>query len=226
MSHWALKIACTSSMLFVVYLIAKLALADFYYERSLNNFKPLNLEQLEHSSELDSITDDVDRSLALRRSSANTLDLKADLLYQSWWVSPDAQYFNESHLLRSAAALHLEANQHRKGWAFNAARLAVIYSHQRHLEQEFNYWFSESHRLGLYETKVARSMMILGLQHWSQLTPVQQSMTSDFIRTSVEQKSNSLGFISSLLNQHKKREYVCSSSDKTTRMTKMCEPSL
>jgi hypothetical protein len=159
----------------------------------------------------------------LRRDAADALDFKADLLYQSWLLSPDAQYLDDSHLLQEALRFHYEALEIRLGWSFSAARLALIYSHQAKLDHNFDRWFVEAHRLGLYETAIARSLMTIGLSNWTRLSGQQKSLTIDFVRTSIEQKANSTAKMKLLLDRYKKRHEACSILAATPRKIKVCE---
>ena len=201
----------------------KYALADFYYQRAKTAFDSIDIDKLDYSRELDGIIEDVDRSLRLRRSAVDPLDFKANLLYQSWWLSPDGQYLQASRLLQDAVRLHMEAQEHRAGWAFSAARLALIYSHQRKLDLKFDEWFVESHRLGLYETKIARSLMILGLRNWARLSTQQQSITMDFVGASIEQKANSPRAMIWLLNHFEIRGKACDTLPDTLRKITVCQ---
>ena len=202
---------------------AKYALADFHYQRAKATYDHLDIAKLKYARELDQIVDTLDQSLRFRRNSADALDFKANLLYQSWWLSPDGQYLQDSQLLQKALLLHEEAQTHRKGWAFSAARMALIYSHQAELDANFHRWFIESHRLGLYETTIARSLMVVGLQNWQKLSESQQSLTMDFIRVSIEQKANSAQSMIILLDNYGKREVVCRTLPITPRKLGVCD---
>ena len=214
---------CIVNLSIVAVLSARYALADFYFDRAKRTFNTLNVSQLDYSYELDSLIADINRSLNIRRASANSLDLKADLLYQSWWLSPDGQYFQQSKLLQTAADLHIEASNLRNDWAFSVARLALIYSHQANLDENFAQWFLESHRLGLYETSIARSLMTIGLQNWEQLSVSQKRLTIDFARTSIEQKVNSPQMMILILDRYRRRNEVCNSLPDTPRKIKVCQ---
>lgn len=217
------KLLLPLGLLLLSFWVGKLALADFYYQRAKTTFESLDLETLSYSHELEVVVKDVNRSLSLRRSTADALDLKGDLLYQSWWLSPDGQYLQDSRLLQNAVALHVEAQEQRAGWAFSAARLALIYSHQSKLDFNFDEWFVESHRLGLYETTVARSLMIVGLQNWGRLSTQQQKLTMDFVRTSIEQKANSPEMMIMLLDRYKMRHKACGTFPDTQRKINVCQ---
>ena len=219
---WLSRISVTVTVLLITYYSTKYAVADFYFERSQANYSALNLDALESSHQLFGVLDDINNALVLRPNSAKVIDFKADVLYQSWWISPDGQYLQDSTLLQTVVALHIKANKFRQGWAFNASRLAITYSHQRELKQNFDHWFSKSYQLGLYETQVARSMMFLGLENWNKLSATQKTMTLDFIRASIEQKSNSIKSILSVLEQYQQLEQICSPSKKTDRMKLLC----
>ena len=200
----------------------KYALADFYYQRAKTAYDSLDLKNLNYSRELDPIIEEVNYSLSLRRDAADTLDFKANLLYQSWWLSPDGQYFQNSRLLQDAVLLHKEAQLLRQGWAFSSARLTLIYSHQAKLDINFNQWFVESHRLGLYETTIARSLMIVGLRNWDRLSALQRNLTMDFVRTSIEQKANSAAMMIRVLDKYQRRGEVCDALLNTARKTRVC----
>jgi hypothetical protein len=101
--------------------------------------------------------------------------------------------------------------------------MALIYSHQAKLDVNFERWFAESHRLGLYETTIARSLMIVGLQNWKRLSGPQRRITMDFIRTSIEQKANSAEAMIILLDSHQKRFDACNTLPDTPRKIKVCE---
>jgi len=161
--------------------------------------------------------------LSLRRRSADALDFKANLLYQSWWLSPDGQYLQDSQLLKEALIFHREAYALRKNWAFSATRQALIYSQQATLNKDFDRWFVEAHRLGLYETSLARSLMVIGVQNWERLTEPQHILVLDFIRTSIEQKSNSPELIALFLQQYNLYNHVCSALPSTIRRDRVCE---
>ena len=216
------RLLIVSLLLFSIW-IAKYALADFYYERSKTAYEQLDLSTLRYSHELNYVVDDIERSLNLRRNAADALDFKANLLYQSWVLSPDGQYLDDSRLLQEALRFHDEALQLRQGWAFSAARLALIYSHQATLDHNFDRWFIEAHRLGLYETSIARSLMIIGLSNWARLSDQQKDLTIDFARTSIEQKANSTAKLIALLDGYRKRREVCDMLADTPRKIKVCE---
>lgn len=199
------------------------AIADYYYEKAKSRYDASNLRSFEFSSELQPFIDVVDRALTWRRSHADALDFKADLLYRSWWLSPDGQYLDQSALLQRAVRLHKEALNLRRNWSYSSARLALIYSHQAKLGKEFDKWFLETHRLGLYETSIAKSLMTIGLQKWSQLNKRQQDYTMDFIRVSIEQKANSPEAMAILLDRYKKRAEIClNMPNKTPRAIAVC----
>lgn len=211
-----------SLLLFSIW-VARYALADFYYQRSKTAYGQLDISALSYSHELDEVVNDINSSLELRRSAADALDFKANLLYQSWWLSPDGQYLDDSLLLQQALLLHLEALEIRRGWAFSAARLALIHSHQAKLDDNFDQWFTEAHRLGLYETSIARSLMVIGLSNWARLSEQQKSLTIDFARASIEQKANSTAKMTAFLDGYQKRWEVCNSLADTPRKIKVCE---
>jgi len=215
-------VACLAAVVFASTVALRYALADFYYQQAKLSYENLEIAELTYSHELKAGFKDIDLSLQWRRDSSDALDFKANLLFQSWWLSPDAQYLDDSALLQEAVNLHYEASALRQGWVFSSARLALIYSQQANLGKQFDHWFAESHRLGLYEARVARSLMVLGLQQWSRLTKKNQALTTEFIQASIEQKSNSPDMISSILDQYQRRQEVCSALQSTPRMIKVC----
>ena len=217
------KVLAIAAILSVSLYAARYAAADFFYERAKRSYDSLDISKLQYASELKELKQDVDRSLMLRRGSANALDFKADLQYQSWWLSPDGQYLQDSDLLQNAVTLHMEAQNYRKDWSFSAARLALIYSNQRRLDKRFARWFAQAHRLGLYETTIARSLMVVGLNNWAQLSEAQKRMTQDFVAASIEQKANSPTMMRSVLDSYQLRDVVCASLLNTTRKTKVCQ---
>jgi len=203
--------------------IARYALSDFYYQRVKTSYSAVDFSSLRYARELSHFIDEIDKSLSLRPTAANSLDLKADLLYQSWWLSPDGQYFQDSKQLQAAAALHNDALQIRKNWVFSIARLALIYSHQAELDEQFDYWFTKSHKLGLYETAIAKSLMQLGLNNWDRLNLKQQSITLDFVASSIEKKSNSAKAMELLLNRYDRLSEVCKRLPNTPRKLSVCK---
>ncbi len=201
----------------------RFAIADYYYENAKLAYEAIDVSRLEYGRELQPLIEQLDKSLKWRRNQVNALDFKANLLYQYWWLSPDAQYLDQSSLLQNAVRLHIEASSLRRNWSYSAARLTLIHSHQSRLDKRFDKWFAESHRLGLYETSIARSLMSIGLQQWRQLSDQQKSYTIDFIRISIEQKSNSPESIALILDRHNMRADVCISMiEKTLRAEKVC----
>jgi hypothetical protein len=212
-----------TTLLLISLSAAKYALADFHYQRAKTTYDHLDIAKLKYARELDEIVDTLDKSLRFRRNSADALDFKANLLYQSWWLSPDGQYLQDSQLLQNALLLHEEAQAHRKSWVFSAARMALIYSHQAELDSNFHRWFIESYRLGLYETTIARSLMVVGLQNWEKLLESQQSLTMDFIRASIEQKANSAQAMVILLDGYQLRQEACEALPNTPRKIAVCK---
>lgn len=222
MRTFALRLSTAIALCLFSALCAYFGLADFYYQRAKDQYTQLNLSQLSLAKQLNPVVIDVDRALSVRSSHADALDLKADLLYQSWWLSPDGQYLHQSNYLKEAAKLHFRSLNIRKNWSFSTSRLALIYSHQTELDEQFDYWYSKSHRLGLYETSIARSLMQLGLQNWQRLTVDQRSKTMDFVRVSIEQKVNSPQSMAKLLNHYQKREYACRELPDSPRKNRVC----
>lgn len=218
----ALKLPALIGLVLFSALCICFGLADFYYQRAKYQYSLLSQPQLSFAKQLNPAMIDVDRALSFRRAHADALDLKADLLYQSWWLSPDGQYLHQSDYLQEAVKLHRSALEVREGWAFAISRLALIHSHQQELDDKFNHWYSESHRLGLYETSIARSLMIVGLQNWQRLTVDQRTITMDFIRVSIEQKANSPKYMARLLDRYQKLKYTCSELPDSTRKIMMC----
>ncbi|RBP52943.1 hypothetical protein DFR28_101327 [Arenicella xantha] len=198
------------------------AISAYYYERAKSSYDAIDLDSLEYASDLLPFINDVDEALRWREQYADALDLKGDLLYQSWWLSPDGQYLEQSTLLQTAAMLHERALLIRQNWSFSVARLALIYSNQKKLGDEFSLWFSEAHRLGLNETRVAYSMMQIGLHHWPVLSGQQRQQTTDFTRISIEQKANSTKVIRALLSGYGQLDFMCSELPVTKRMQEVC----
>lgn len=223
MRSFALTLSTAIALFLFSALCAYFGLADFYYQRAKDQYAQLTLSKLTLAKQLKPVIIDVDRALNIRSSHADALDFKADLLYQSWWLSPDGQYLHQSHYLQEAVKLHLGSLDIRKGWSFAISRLALIHSYQVDLDKKFDHWYSESHRLGLYETSIARSLMELGLQNWSRLTVDQRSITMDFVRVSIEQKVNSPQSIAKLLNHYQKREFACRELPDSPRKNTMCK---
>jgi hypothetical protein len=217
------KVSFVITLLLISLSAAKYAIADFHYQRAKASYDYLDIAKLKYARELNEIVDTLDQSLRFRRNSADALDFKANLLYQSWWLSPDGQYLQDSQLLQNALLLHEEAQAHRKSWAFSAARMALIYSHQAELDSNFHQWFIESHRLGLYETTIARSLMVVGMQNWAKLSESQQSLTMDFIRASIEQKANSAQAMVILLDGYQLRKEACEALPNTPRKIAVCK---
>ncbi len=217
------KLSVITVLLALAVLCSRYALADYYYDRAKRAYQSLNQSTLNYSHQLSPVLSDIDKSLTLRQASARSLDFKADLLYQSWVLSPDGQYFHQSDLLQRAAEIHIDALSLRHDWAYSTARLALIYSHQRSFDTEFDRWFHEAHRLGLYETRIARELMNVGLQHWLRLTEAQQELTLDFVRASIEQKANSQQAMIQLLDRYNRRGEACARLPGTPRKELVCE---
>ncbi len=222
----ALVFIVLCSLLFVVVISLRVAIADYYYERSRRAFESIDFSNFDYARELESYFSDINRSLSWRAKNADALDFKANLLYQSWVLSPDGQYLQESDLLQEAVQLHNEALKYRSGWAFSAARLALIYSHQAQLDTHFNAWFTEAHRLGLYETSIAKSLMLMGLENWQKLTQLQRQRVLEFVQVSIEQKSNSADKIKLILKHYNKWQKVCRSLHVSQRMMNVCEDAI
>ncbi|MBX2847019.1 MAG: hypothetical protein KTR16_01765 [Acidiferrobacterales bacterium] len=206
----------------LILITARFALADYYYSRAKATLDTLDIDRLEYSYKFKPVIDDIERALKLRKT-ADFLDFRGDLAYQSWWLSPDGQYFPDSDLLQKAVENHLEALELRQGWSYSTARLALIYSNQAVLDENFEYWFTEAHRLGLYETSIAYSLMVVGLRNWERLNPKLRALTLDFVHTSIEQKSNSPKRLKIVLETFGKHEFVCSTISDTWRKNQVCE---
>jgi len=206
----------------LIFTAARFALADYYYSQAKATFDTLDIDQLEYSYELKPIIDGVERALKLRKT-ADFLDFRGELAYQSWWLSPDGQYFQDSPTLQKAVEYHIEALELRQGWSYSTARLALIYSNQAILDENFEYWITEAHRLGLYEASIAYSLMIVGLLNWDKLSPKLRDITVDFIHTSIEQKSNSPKKLKTILEKFGKHEFVCSKIADTWRKMQVCD---
>ena len=209
-------------LLVLIVITTKFAVADFYFDRANNSYKKLNIGQLRSAKFLTPAMKDVDKSLSWRRDNAQTLDLKAVLLYQQWWLSPDAQFFNQSELLRNAEKYHLEALKLRQDWSFTYAQLVFIHSNKRKLDDEFAFWFSKAFEFGRYETAVARSVMEVGFRYWAQLNQSQKDMTIEFARISIEQKSNSPQLMKDIFTQYGLIKLVCEKIEATERKNKVC----
>jgi len=221
-----LKLAVVIGLIVTSIVCARYALADFYYQNAKDHYGFLSASQSITVKHIKPIMADIDDALKLRASHTDALDFKADLLYQLWWLSPDGQYLHQSDHLQKALKLHLRSNDYRINWAYSAARVALIYSHQPNLDEKFEYWFAKSHRIGLYETAIARSLGELGLQHWPFLTDDQRKLTKDYIRVSIEQKANSPMSMALLLSRYKKHKSICFELPSSVRKDQMCAISL
>lgn len=200
----------------------KFAIADFYYDRAKNLYSSVDVRQSRNADVFLPFLEDLDRALDWRGTHVDALDLKADILYQSWWLSPDAQYFEQSLILQDAARIHKLGLTIRKNWSYSTARLALIYSHEKKLGKEFDRWFVASFQQGLYETDLARLLMGVGLENWKRLSTRQRSITIEFAIVSIEQKANSLRNIRKLLIAHKQLDSVCKETGKTVRSRSVC----
>lgn len=210
-------------LLLIAIIAMRHAIADYYFDRAKRSFDTAIFSDFEYSYDLSPFLGDINIALTWRASHADSLDFKANLLYKSWILSPDGQYLSDSKLLQDALLLHGEAQKYRKNWVFSAARQALIYSHQPALDSNFGQWFEESHRLGLYETSVAHTLMSIGLQNWRRLSERQKSLTLEFVRTSIEQKSNSPQAMKSVLDRYQKRREVCEALLDTDRKMIVCD---
>jgi len=200
----------------------KYAVADFYYETAFNKYKEINIDQERETERLLSINDDVDKSLAWRSTASEPLDLKANSLYGQWWVSPDAQFYEESKLLQEANNLIIESLINRKTWSFGYSQLALIHSQKKVLDSEFSQWFAKAYEVGRYETSIARSLMQVGLINWGKITVEEREMTIEFIRISIEQKANSPRFMRKVLLSYGRLDYICNLLMDTERKDKVC----
>ncbi len=198
------------------------AVADYYYEQAKDSFDKIDLKTIVRSDELAPHLDAVDKALGWRARHVDALDFKGDLFYQSWLISSDGRYVSDSELLQQAISHHVKALSIRKNWVFSFARLALIYSHQVELDSQFDYWFRESHRLGVNETEVARSLMMVGLKNWKKLSNDQRSLTMDFIEASIEKKSISIRWLSELLQFYELYSRVCAEFRSTPRKDQVC----
>ena len=178
---------------------------------------------MRNAKSLAAVVRDIDESLKWRKSNAQALDFKATLLYQQWWLSPDAQFFSESKQLREAEKYHLDALKLRHDWSFTLAQLALIHSNKDVLDDQFAYWFSKAYEFGRYEAVIGRSLMEVGLRFWSQLNQSQKEMTVEFTRISIEQKSNSPRAMKVLLTQYGQLAFICSNTKPTERQEKVCD---
>ena len=203
-------------------LIAPLAISDFYYDQAKASFNAI--EQSSHNKDnvYRPTFEKLNKSLKWRNTNVEALDLKARVLYQSWWLYPDGQYVYQSKKLQSAIELHKLELKIRRDWSYSAAQLALIYSHQPTVNDDFHYWFSESYRLGRYETGIARSMMNVAFKKWGELNDMQKDQTLEFVRISIEQKANSHIYMKEVLLSYDQFEYVCSILEETPRKNKVC----
>lgn len=217
-----LKLFVITALVFISALSMRYAIADYYYQSVKDRHQSLGRSNIVTAENIRSLIADIDSALSKRGTHTDALDLKADLLYQLWWISPDGQYLQQSTYLQEALKLHLRSKRYRGDWAYVAARIALIYSQQAFLDEKFSYWFAESHRLGLYETAIARTLAELGLQHWALLTNEQRKFTADYIRVSIEQKVNSPMSMALMLNKYQKHEDLCLELPSTARKDQVC----
>jgi len=221
-SNLAIRIGICFGLLSLSAYFFKFAAADFYYEQANHQFKSLDIENVRETSSLTQIYDYINESLAWRPNDSEALDLKANILYAHWWISPDGQYYQDSSLLQHANKFHLASLEVREVWSFGFARLALIHSQKALLDPQFESWFSRAYEVGRYETSIARSLMQVGLMNWNQLNEDQQNMTIEFIRLSIEQKANSPRFMKGVLQSYGKLEFVCSQLEYTERKDNVC----
>lgn len=217
------RLICVTLLIALAFKAGQFAISDYYFEQANQRRQALNIDIEKTSRVLVPILSDVENALYWRPNSAEALDLKADLLYQSWWLSPDGQYFNSSKLLQAADATHKKALIIRKDWSFVIARLALIHAQKPEIDAEFEIWFAKAYELGRYETEIARSMMQIGLQAWSKLNQKQRQQTIEFTRISIEQKINSSKFIQKLLADYGQLEFMCNELPSSRRMQNVCQ---
>jgi len=217
-----LKVLSVLLLVWLIYLSVTWAVSDYYFSRAKDQFNAIDFNQQRYARILNSPMAEVEKALQWRPSNTEAIDFKGDLLYRMWWLSPDGQYLMDSNLLKKAKQMHIKALSTRKNWPFTMARLALIYSHQPQLDENFNIWFSKSFDFGRYETQIARSMMRVGLENWLQLTSQQQTQTVEFIRLSIEQKVNQTRDIKQMLINFDKLQYVCSKLPISIRMQEVC----
>jgi len=203
------RLICVTLLIALALKAGQFAISDYYFEQANQRRQALNIDVEKTSRVLLPILRDVEKALYWRPNSAEALDLKADLLYQSWWLSPDGQYFNSSTLLQAADATHKKALKRRKDWSFVIARLALIHAQKPTIDAEFDGWFTKAYELGRYETEIARSLMQIGLQAWPRLSPQQRQQTIEFTRISIEQKSNKPRDIRSILASSNALGLIC-----------------
>ena len=216
------RFAVVFLLIILAIVTGKFVVADFYLDRASDNYNQLDFEKLRNAKSLESVIHDIDQSLKWRRDNAQALDLKATLLYQQWWLSPDAQFFSESKLLRDAEKYHLDALKLRHDWSFTLAQLALIHSNKEALDNDFSHWFSKAYEFGRYETVIARTLMEVGLRFWSQLNQSQKEMTLEFARISIEIKSNSSQAMKALLIQYGQLAFICNHTKRTERQGRVC----
>ena len=205
-----------------VLFIAPLAISDFYYDQAKASFNVVQEGSHDKESVYNSIFEKLNKSLRWRKANVEALDLKARVFYQSWWFYPDGQYIHQSKKLQSAIDLHKLELTIRRDWSYSAAQLALIYSHQPTINDDFSYWFAESYRLGRYEAGIARSMMNVGFIKWAELNDEQKLQMIEFVRLSIEQKSNSSAYMRVVLDEYNKRSYMCEKLDRTPRVSAIC----
>ena len=219
------RLICVALLIALALKAGQFAISDYYFEQAKQRRQALNIDVEKTSRVLLPILREVEKALYWRPNSAEALDLKADVLYQSWWLSPDGQYFNSSKLLQAADATHRKALNIRKDWSFVIARLALIHAQKPAIDAEFETWFAKAYQLGRYETEIARSMMQIGLQAWPRLNPQQRQQTIEFTRISIEQKANSSKFIRALLSDYEQLDFICNELPRSKRMKKVCQSS-
>ena len=217
--HLCLSSCLVVLLLFIAFYAGRFAVADFYLEQASTAYQQANVESV---TQLQTILVDIDKALQWRANSAEALDLKAEVLYQYWWLSPDGQYYSDSSLLQQADHLHKQALKYRNDWSFTLARLAFIHANKPHLDEEFNTWFKRAYELGRYETKIAYSMMLLGFDYWDQFDAIQRQQTIEFARISIEQKANKLTHLKAVFMRHQQWHFICQTLPSTERKETLC----
>ena len=220
----ALKALIIFSLSLFSFYSIKFAIAHYYYISAKSKSEKLFLSSEEvNKNTFEDLLGITELSIHYRSRASNTLDFKGDLLYSYWTKYPDGGQLNDSRLLRQALESHGEAAKIRKNWSYSVAKMAVLYSYDNVNNESFRYWYSEAHRLGLYESPIARSMMVLGLENWEELDSKFRSMTSNFTRVVLEHKNNSVSAIKSMVAPYPAFYEVCDSLPRSNKMISVCE---
>lgn len=221
-SNVIIRICIFVSLLGLSALCVRYSVSDFYYEAAKKQYNTINVDEERSAEILLPVYQDLERSLSLRHNNPEALSLKANSLYAHWWISPDAQFYENSLLLQEADSLHRDSLKYRKLWSFGFSQLALIHVQKATLDSDFDQWFEAAYEIGRFETSIARSLMQVGMINWTRLTEKQRTLTLDYIRISIEQKANSPGYMRNVLRSYGQLEYVCGLLANTQRKTKVC----